>query len=164
MCVACCLCGQYVGAATFSNGQVALFRWQRRNWVLADLGRFNDNFDPSNWLYLCPTDPDCPDQPPTRGWRVANRGHSPPPRVTLIDELLRELDAVGDAQPEVDDGHTAEDSSANPLAYPLPLPTVIVAPEVVVEGVALAAGGAGASSGEMPPDRQIALGQIVGST
>ena len=67
----------YSGVQPFTNGRVAMFRWQRQHWVLSDLGSDLDNFDESRWLYKVPSSAD---SPPTSGWSAVG-GRAPAPNV-----------------------------------------------------------------------------------
>merc|ERR1719265_1956294 len=67
----------YSGVQPFSNGPISLFRWQRKHWVLSDLGEGRDNFDQSRWLYAAEASGPLP---PLTGWEPRN-GAGPAPDV-----------------------------------------------------------------------------------
>ena len=55
-----CTIPNYSGAPPYTNGKLHMIRWQRRHWVITDLGSDQRDFDESRWLYAVPSDADTP--------------------------------------------------------------------------------------------------------
>lgn len=64
-----CILMSYRGVQPYRRGTLAMFRWQQRHWVIADIGESMDDFDESNWVYKVESNTD---SPPLSGWVPAN--------------------------------------------------------------------------------------------
>ena len=93
----------YSGAQCFSNGAVAMFRWQRKHWVMSDLGDGRDNWDESRWIYAVEASGPLP---PLSGWKSRN-GKDPVP--TLAAAVSENYNP--EASAEVHKGVGASESS-----------------------------------------------------
>ena len=73
-----CSITNYAGAPPYSNGTLHLLRWERRHWVITDLGSNQRSFEQSRWLYAVQNSDDVP---PLGGWETRT-GSGPAPGLT----------------------------------------------------------------------------------